>query len=59
LQAAIDDQSSTNDLIKAKLDAYRAAYAKAASDLTAAQADLQSLLTQRQEAALVLSSILN
>ncbi|MGA2232647.1 MAG: hypothetical protein ABSH22_17250 [Tepidisphaeraceae bacterium] len=59
LQAAIDDQNSTADLIKGKLDAYRAAVTKAKQDLVSAQKDLQSVLTQRQEAIMVLAGYLD
>jgi hypothetical protein len=59
LQAAIDDQNSTADLIKGKLDAFRAAVTKAKQDLASAQADLKSVLTQRQEAIMVLANYLD
>ena len=47
------------DQIKAKLDAYRDAKKKATDDLTKAQADLKQVLTQRQEAVLVLNGMLD
>jgi hypothetical protein len=59
VQAALDDPNSTPDLIKGKLDAYRAAVAKAKDDYAAAQADLKQLLTQRQEAVMVMAGYLN
>jgi hypothetical protein len=59
LQQAIDDENGSADVIKIKLAAYRDAVAKAKTDLAAAQKNLQALLTQRQEAALVLSNLLD
>jgi hypothetical protein len=59
LQNTLQDQNATPDLIKTKLEAYRAAVDKAKSDLAAAQKDLIAVLTQKQEAQLVLLSVLN
>ena len=50
---------STPDVIKSKLDTLRQARAKAVAHLTAAQADLKTALTQRQEAVLVVNGLLN
>jgi len=54
LQAAIDDQTTTPQIFSIKLQALRDARAKTQADLTAAQNALRDLLTQRQEATLVL-----
>jgi hypothetical protein len=59
LQATLDNKDSKPDDIKAKLDTFRAAKAKAKEDLAAAQKDLESVLTQRQEALLVVTGMLN
>lgn len=59
LRAALDDKASTPADIKTKLDAFRAAKAQAKTDLAAAQKDLASVLTQRQEALLVMNGMLN
>jgi hypothetical protein len=59
LQAAIDNKDSKPEEIKAKLDALRAAKIKAHEDLVKAQADLRGLLTQRQEAVLVMRGLLD
>jgi len=59
LQAAIDNKDSKPEEIKAKLDALRAAKTKAHEDLVKAQADLRGLLTQRQEAVLVMRGLLD
>lgn len=53
LQTALDNKDSTPEQIKAKLEALRAARAKAQEALKAAQKDLTEILTQRQEAVLV------
>ena len=58
LQATLDNTASTADMIKAKLDALRAARSKAKEDLVAAQGDLKSILTQRQEAEMVIFGML-
>ncbi len=59
LQSTLDNKDAKPDEIKAKLDAFRDAKAKAKEDLTAAQKDLESVLTQRQEALLVMTGMLN
>jgi hypothetical protein len=59
LQAAIDNKDAKPEEIKSKLDALRAAKTKAHEDLVKAQADLRSLLTQRQEAVLVMRGLLD
>jgi hypothetical protein len=58
LKTALDNKDSKPEDIKAKLDALRDAKAKTKEELTAAQADLKTVLTQRQEAVLVEFSIL-
>jgi Spy/CpxP family protein refolding chaperone len=58
LQTALDNKDSKPDEIKGKLDALRDARGKAREQLVKAQADLKSLLTQRQEAVLVTRSML-
>jgi hypothetical protein len=59
LQTTLDNKDAKPDEIKAKLDAFRDAKSKAKDDLTAAQKDLESVLTQRQEAMLVMMGLLN
>jgi hypothetical protein len=59
LRTTLDNKDAKPEDIKAKLDALRDAKSKAKDDLTAAQKDLQSLLTQRQEAVLVMMGLLN
>lgn len=59
LQTTLDDQNATPDEIKAKLDTLRQARAKARQDLVVAQQDLKSVLTQRQEAVMVLMGYLD
>lgn len=58
LQETLKNKDAKPDEIKAKLDALRAAKVQAKQDLTKAQEDLRSVLTQRQEAALVMMSML-
>jgi hypothetical protein len=58
LQAVLDNKDSKPDEIKSKLDALRDARGKARDQLTKAQGDLKSLLTQRQEAVLVTRGML-
>jgi hypothetical protein len=53
LQATLDNKAAKPEEIKAKLEALRAARAKAREELKAAQKDLTDVLTQRQEAVLV------
>jgi len=59
LQTTLDNKDAKPEDIKAKLDAFRDAKTKAKDDLTAAQKDLESVLTQRQEAMLVMMGLLN
>lgn len=59
LQTTLDDQNAAPDAIKGKLDALRQAKAKARQDLIVAQQDLKSILTQRQEAVMVLDGYLD
>ena len=59
LQSTLDDASATPDQIKSKLDTLRQARAQAKADLSKSEDDLRSLLTQRQEAQLVLYGILD
>ncbi len=58
LQKTLENKDSKPEEIKAKLDALREAKTKAKTDLTAAQADLKGVLTQRQEAVLVEAGLL-
>ena len=59
LQQTLDDQNAAPDAIKSKLDTLRQARVKAKQDLVVAQQDLKSVLTQRQEAVLVLMGMLD
>ncbi len=59
LRTTLDTSTATPEEIKAKLDALRQARSKAKEDLSAAQGDLKSVLTQRQEAVMVLFGILD
>jgi hypothetical protein len=59
LQTTLDDQNASPDTIKTKLQAVRDAKAKARQDLVVAQQDLKSVLTQRQEAVMVLNGYLD
>jgi hypothetical protein len=58
LRGTLNDQNASADTIKEKLQVLRDARAKAKMDLAAAQQDLKSLLTQRQEAVLVMMGVL-
>jgi len=53
LQTMLDDPDSTPNAFRVKLEEYRAAVKKVKEQLTSAQADLQSVLTVRQEATLM------
>ena len=53
LKDTLDNKDAKPDDIKAKLDAFRAAKAQTKDEMTKAQEDLKSVLTQRQEAVLV------
>jgi hypothetical protein len=59
LRTTLDNPAATADEIKAKLDALRQARIKAKADLVAAQVDLKGVLTQRQEAVMVLFGFLD
>jgi chromosome segregation ATPase len=59
LRSTLDDDSATADQIKSKLDTLRQARAEAKVELGKAEDDLRSLLTQRQEASLVIDGILD
>lgn len=59
LEAAVDNKDTPPSDLKARLAALRQARDQARADLVKAQAELQSLLTQRQEAALVVYGILD
>jgi len=54
LRTALDNKDTPADQIQAKLTALREAREKAKADLSAAQKDLREVLTQRQEAVLVM-----
>ncbi len=58
LRTSLENENASADEIKTRLEAYRAAREKAAADLEAARSELRELLTQRQEAALVMSGML-
>jgi hypothetical protein len=58
LRAAVQDTNTDSQHLATKLAAWRAAYAKASDDLIAAQRDLISLLTPRQEAILSTQGLL-
>jgi hypothetical protein len=59
LENTLNDQSAGADQIKTKLDTLREARTKAKQDLAQAQQDLKSVLTQRQEAVMVLQGFLD
>ena len=58
LKAALESESTSPADIKAKLEAVRAARKKATADLDQAREELRKVLTQRQEASLVMLGIL-
>lgn len=58
LKAALESEATSPADVKAKLEALREARKKAAADLEQAREDLRKVLTQRQEATLVLAGIL-
>lgn len=58
LKAALEADDTSPAEIKAKLEAVRAVRKKAADELTQAQEELRKVLTQRQEASLVMVGIL-
>lgn len=59
LRTALDDKKTSGEDIGKKLTTYRQARDKAKDDLVKAQKDLRELLTQRQEATLVLGGMLD
>ena len=59
LRDAVEKKDTPQEEIATKLKALRDARAKAKADLEAAQKDLQSVLTPRQEAVLVSNSVLD
>ena len=59
LRELLRNDSATAEQIKAKLGALRAAKQKAAQDLATARQSLRQLMTLRQEAQLVLNSLLD
>ena len=59
LESAVDNKDTAPSDLKARLAALRQARDQARAELAKAQAELQSLLTQRQEAALVVYGILD
>jgi len=58
LQRALDDKGSAPEDIARKLAAYREARDRARANFLAAQKEIKDLLTQRQEAILVVSGML-
>ena len=58
LRKALENESSSADELKAKLDAVRGQRKKAAAELASAREDLRKVLTVRQEAALVAAGLL-
>jgi peptidoglycan hydrolase CwlO-like protein len=58
LRDTLDNKDSTPETITQKLSALRDARTKAQANLTSAQKDLKDVLTQRQEAALVMMGML-
>jgi hypothetical protein len=59
LRATLDKKESTADEIKSKLTALREAREKAKVDLVTAQKELKEVLTQRQEATMVMLGMLD
>ncbi|MBI1389726.1 MAG: hypothetical protein GC154_14910 [bacterium] len=59
LQQVLDNKDASADEIKAKLTAYRDSVKKKETELAKAREDLRAVLTVRQEAMLVLMSVLN
>ena len=58
LKTALDSESTPANDIKAKMEALRAARKKATTELETAREDLRKVLTQRQEATLLLMGLL-
>lgn len=59
LQETLDNKDAKPEEIKAKLDAYREARTKAKEELATAQKELRELLSQRQEATIVMLGMLD
>ena len=59
LEEILHDPNAPADVIAAKLQAYRAARAKALADLRIAQAELRAILTVRQEAVMAMHDLLD
>ncbi len=59
LQQLLDNKDAKPQDIKAKLEDYRAARKQAREELSKAQDDLRGVLTQRQEAALIMVGLLD
>jgi hypothetical protein len=59
LRSALENESTSPEVIGQRLTAYREARAKAQQDLAAAQKELRELLVQRQEAVLVMQGLLD
>ena len=59
LRKTLENKDAPADEIKTKMVALRDAKSKAKEDLVKAQADLRDLLTQRQEAVLVMAGLLD
>lgn len=59
LRTLLDNKESTADQISAKLTALREAREKAKTELVSAQKDLKEVLSQRQEAVLVMMGMLD
>jgi hypothetical protein len=58
LQSAIDNTSSTPEMLSQRMATFRAAREKATADLAIARKALKEILTTRQEAVLLLANIL-
>jgi len=59
LRASLEDEASSAEDIKSKLDSFRTMRDEKKSQLQSAQAELKSVLTVKQEAILVLSGIID
>lgn len=59
LRTALENESTSSEVISQRLTAYREARAKAQQELAAAQKELRELLVQRQEAVLVMQGLLD
>lgn len=58
LRSALEDEATEGEVIAQRLEAFRSARSKAEEQLKTAQDELKGLLTQRQEAMLVMMSLL-